>query len=101
MHYIAKTSKMYKKISSSKLNKIHKYVMKQNMANLNYKSKIYNTKHILPYPSFQLFIYLFFVFLKKQTQTTQYGMYECNAMQILKAKRNKNLRQEWSPRILR
>ena len=28
------------------------------MANLNYKSKICNTKHILPYPSFQSFCFL-------------------------------------------
>ena len=56
------------------------------MANLDFKFKIYNTKHI--FPSF------FFFFLKKKkknlkgiTKTTHHEMHECYAVQILKAKR--------------
>ena len=44
MHYITILAKR-RKISSSKLNKVHKHVMKQNIANLNYTSMICNTKY--------------------------------------------------------
>ena len=53
---------------------------KDNMANLDYKSKIYNAKHI--FPSF-----LLFYFLKEIIKTTYHEMHECYAMQILKARR--------------
>ena len=53
---------------------------KDSMANIDYKSKINNTKHI--FPSF-----LFFFFKKGITKTTYHEMHECYAMQILKAKR--------------
>ena len=60
------------------------------MANLDYKSKISNTKHIFPFPFFLLF------FLK----ATYHEMHECNAMQILKAKRKtKTANKEWSQRV--
>ena len=57
---------------------------------INPRYVIQNTSFHIPLSNFYLFIYLFFVFLKKQTQTTQYGMYECNTMQILKTKENQN-----------
>ena len=65
---------------------------KDNMANLNYTSRICNTKHIP-----------FFFFLKKITKTTYHEMHECNAMQILKAKKtnNKTPKEERSQRVLR
>ena len=44
MHYITKTTKC-RKINSFKLNKVHKHIMKQNIANLNYTSMICNTKY--------------------------------------------------------
>ena len=44
MHYITKTTKCGK-INSFKLNKVHKHIMKQNIANLNYTSMICNTKY--------------------------------------------------------
>ena len=47
------------------------------MANLDYKSKKNNTKHIFP-----SFLFLFGI-----TKTTYHEMHECYAMQILKAKR--------------
>ena len=60
---------------------------KDNMVNLDYKSKNNNTKHI--FPSFP-FIYLFlFLFLKGVTKTTYREMHECYAMQILKKKKKK------------
>ena len=93
MHYIAKTSKGQK-------NKLIQGTQLWPTLTINPRYVIQNTSFHIPLSNFYLFIF-FFVFLKKQTQTTQYGMYECNAMQILKAKRNKNLRQEWSPRSLR
>ena len=57
---------------------------KNNMANLDYKSKINNTKHVFPSSPF---IYLLFLFKKKKTY---HEMHECYAMQILKAKRKQN-----------
>ena len=57
-------------------------ICNDNMANLDYKSKNNNTKHI--FPSFFLFLFLF---LKGMAKTTYHGMYECYAMQILKAKK--------------
>ena len=47
------------------------------MANLDYKSKKNNTKHIFP-----SFLFLFGI-----TKTTYHEMHECYVMQILKAKR--------------
>ena len=35
------------------------------------------------------------------TKTTYHEMHECNAMQILKAKRNKTSKEEWSQRVLK
>ena len=92
MHYIAKTSKGQK-------NKLIQGTQLWPTLTINPRYVIQNTSFHIPLSNFYFFFIFFF--LKKQTQTTQYGMYECNAMQILKAKRNKNLRQEWSPRILR
>ena len=59
---------------------------KNNMANLDYKSKKNNTKHI--FPSF-----LFFLF--GITKTTYTKMNKCYAMQILKKKieKTKNKKQ--------
>ena len=53
---------------------------KDNMANFDYKSKIYNTKHIFP-SSFYFFI------LKGITKTTYHEMHEYYAMQILKTQK--------------
>ena len=58
---------------------------KDNMANLDYKSKKNNAKHIFPSFSFLFFIF-YFLFLKGITKTTHHEMYECYAMKILKTK---------------
>ena len=59
------------------------------MTNLDYKSKINNTKHIFP-----SFLFYFLFFLKGITKTTYHEMHECYAMQILKAKRTQNTKRE-------
>ena len=50
---------------------------KDNMANLDYKSNIYNTKHIFPS----------FFFFKGIIKITSHEMHECYAMQILKSQK--------------
>ena len=52
---------------------------KDNMANLDYKSKKNNAKHI--FPSFPFFI--FYLFIKGIIKKTYYEMHEYYAMQIL------------------
>ena len=73
-------------------------LFKDKLANLDFKSKTNNAKHILlPFSSF---IYLFL--FKELTKTTQNEMHECYAMQILeKNKENKNNKEEWSQRVER
>ena len=71
---------------------------KNNMANLDNKSKKNNAKHI--FPSF--FLFFFFFFFEKNNKTPYHGMHECYAMQILKTKRNqkkKKGKEEWSQRV--
>ena len=53
---------------------------KDNVVNLDYKSKKNNAKHI--FPSFS-FLFFFFI-LKKITKATYHEMHKCYAMQILK-----------------
>ena len=53
---------------------------KDNIANLDYKSKIYNTKTLFS------FLLLFFI-LKGIAKTTYNEMHECYAMQILEKQR--------------
>ena len=63
---------------------------KDNVANLDFKSKKNNAKHIFPSFSFFFFnfIYLFFVFFFKElTKKTLHEMHECYALQILKTKK--------------
>ena len=67
---------------------------KDNMASLDYKSKINNAKHIFPSSPPPPFL------IKGITKTTYHEMHECYAMQILKTK-NKRAKGEWSQRILR
>ena len=70
MQYIAKTSKVQKnKLIQAKQGTQACYVI-TNLANLNYKSKICNTKHILPNPSFQSFFFFFNNFERKKQKTT-------------------------------
>ena len=64
---------------------------KDNMANLNYKSKNNNAKHIFPPPP------PFYFILKRITKTTYHEMRECYVMQILK----NNSKEEWSQRVER
>ena len=59
---------------------------KDKMANLDYKSKRYDTKHIFP-----LFLFLF---SKEIAKKTYLEMHECYAMQILKKKQQKNSHKE-------
>ena len=56
---------------------------KDNVVNLDYKSKKNNAKHI--FPSFS-FLFFYFFILKKITKATYHEMHECYAMQILKKK---------------
>ena len=60
---------------------------KDNMANLNYKSKNNNTKHI--FPSF-FFLYLFL----KGNKITYHEMHECYAIQILESKKTKHQKEK-------
>ena len=70
MQYIAKTSKVQKnKLIQAKQGTQACYVI-TNLANLNYKSKICNTKHILPNPSFQSFFFFFFNNFERKKQKT-------------------------------
>ena len=57
---------------------------KDNMVNLDYKSKKTNAKHI--FPSFS-FLFFYFFILKKITKATYHEMHECYVMQILKEKK--------------
>ena len=61
---------------------------KDNMVNLDYKSKKTNAKHIFPSFSFSFFLFI----LKRITKTTYNEMHECYAMQILETKKTKNQR---------
>ena len=63
---------------------------KNNMANLDYKSKIYNTKNIFP----SSFIFIFI--LKGIAKKTYHEMHECYAMQILETKKTKTIKKKWS-----
>ena len=63
---------------------------KNNMANLDYKSKKNNAKHI--FPSFFSFFFKKF-FLKRITKTTYHEMHECYAMKVLKNKENKTIKK--------
>ena len=58
---------------------------KNNMANIDYKSKRYNAKHI--FPSFPFFFFLKNLFKKKNNKTPYHEMHECYTMQILKKKK--------------
>ena len=58
---------------------------KDNMANLDFKSKKNKAKHI--FPSFSLN-------KKKLTKKTQHEMHECYAMQILKTKKTKTIKMK-------
>jgi len=68
MHYIAKTSKVQKNKLIQAKQGIHGMLCKDQMANLDYKSKLYDTKHI--FPSFFL---KFFIFKNKGKDNLSYN----------------------------
>ena len=63
----------------------------------NMPTLITNPRYIIQNISlFPLFFLFFFFKLKEKTKTTYHEMHECNAIQILEAKRNKTSKEEWS-----
>ena len=74
---------------------------KDNMANLDFKSKKNNAKQI--FPSFSSSFFFFFLIFEKNNKTPYREMHECYGMKILKKKRNKKKKskEEWSQRVER